>query len=67
MLSYITICVEKIDNFLTNPNNASKSLATVSLYLMFVVLFGSSKFFIFQLWFHFLKKKLKIMTIDQTL
>lgn len=66
MLSYITICVEKIDNFLTNPNNASKSLATVSLYLMFVVLFGSSKFFIFQLWFHFLKKKLKIMTIDQT-
>lgn len=67
MLAYITICVDKIDNFLTNPSNASRSLATISLYLMFVLLFGCSKFFIFQLWYHFLKKKLKIMTsIDQT-
>lgn len=68
MLSYITICVEKLDNFLKNPSNASKSLAKVSLYLLFVLLFGCSKFFIFQLWYHFLKKKLKIMnSIDQNL
>lgn len=66
MLSYITICVEKVDNFFANPSKATWSLATISLYLMIVVLFGCSKFFIFQLWYIFLKKKLKIMSsIDQ--
>jgi len=66
LLSYLTLCSEKIENFLTNKNQASKSIATVIVYLVLVLFFGGSKFFIIQLWYHFLKKKLCIiLTTEQ--
>ena len=62
MLDYITQCSEKIESFLTNREQASKSLVMVVVYLIFVLYFGCSKLFIIQLWFYFLRKKLFIIT-----